>query len=79
MNDVKEYIDAYLNPAKVNFFNKSRDNFAKVKCISVVLIELDIKDEDYEVALSIPDNNDFKLHLTRPTKSCFVNNYFVVG
>ena len=41
--------------------------------------ELGVDEEEYEFALMISDENDFQLHLRRPTNSYFVNNYFGVG
>ena len=79
LSKVKEYINTNLNPAKVNFFDHSRDDFVEVKSISEVLNELDIDELEYETALGISDDNDFQLHLRRPTNSCFVNNYFDIG
>ena len=38
--------------------------------------ELNIDEVEYEAALAVSDDNDFQLHLKRPTNSCFVNNYF---
>ena len=51
----------------------------RFKSISGILKELDISVEEYENALKISDDNSFQLHPRRPTDSCFVNNYFVVG
>ena len=79
LQKVKDYINNFLNPSKVNFFDPSRDNFTEVKSVSEVLKELDISVEEYENALKISDDNSFQLHLRRPTNSCFVNNYFDIG
>lgn len=76
---VKEYINSNLNPAKVNFYDSSRDDFVTVKSISEVLQELNIDESEYETALKISDDNDFQIFLKRPTNSCFVNNYFDIG
>ena len=79
LQKVTDYINNFLNPSKVNFFDPSRDEFTEVKSISEVLKELDISAEEYENALKISDDNSFQLHLRRPTDSCFVNNYFDIG
>ena len=79
VSKVKEYINLNLNPAKVNFFDRSRDDFVDVKSISEILCELDIDELEYEAALAVSDDNDFQLYLKRPTNSCFVNNYFDAG
>ena len=75
---VKNYIDNQLNLAKMNLFDKSKDNFLGLKSILVleVLEELGIK-EEYERVLKISDDQDFQLHLKRPNDSCFVSNYLV--
>ena len=46
-----------------------------LKSVSEALEALNIT-EEYMSALQISDNQDFQLHLERPTDSCFVNNYF---
>ena len=79
LSKVKDYINSYLNPARVNFFDRSQDNFVEVKSILEVLNELGIDEFEYERALGISDGNGFQLHLKRPTNSFFVNNYFDVG
>ena len=79
LSKVKDYINSYLNPARVNFFDCSQDNFVEVKSISEVLNELGIDEFEYERALGISHDNGFQLHLKCPTNSCFVNNYFDVG
>ena len=42
LQKVKDYINNFLNPSKVNFFGPSRDDFTEVKSILEVLKELDI-------------------------------------
>ena len=50
-----------------------------LKSVSEVLEEINITEEEYKSVLQISDDQDFQLHLKRPTDSCFVNNYFDVG
>ena len=63
LQKVTDYINNFLNPSKVNFFDPSRDEFTEVKSISEVLKELDISVEEYKNALKISDGNSFQLHL----------------
>ena len=37
LSKVKDYINLYLNPAKVNFFDHSQDNFVEIKSTCEVL------------------------------------------
>ena len=76
---VKDYINNHLNPAKVNFYDSSKDIFVNLKSVSEILEEINITEEEYKNALQISDDQDFQLHLRRLTNSCFVNNYFDVG
>ena len=75
LSKVKDYINNYLNLAKVNFQNLSRDTFENLKSVSEILEELNITEEEYMSALQISDDLDFQLHLKRPTDSYFVNNF----
>ena len=50
-----------------------------LKSVSEVLEEINITEEEYKSALQISDDQDFQLHLKRPTDSGFVSNYFDVG
>ena len=63
LSKVKDYINNHLNPARVNFWK-----FWK----NLILLKKNLS------ALQISDDQDFQLHLKRPTDSCFVNNYFDV-
>ena len=64
LSKVKNYINNHLNPAKVNFYDSSRDNFVNLKFVSEVLEELDITEEEYINALQISDDQEFQLHLS---------------
>ena len=79
LSKVKDYINTNLNPAKVNFYDSSKDTFVNLKSIFEVLEELGINEVEYESALKISDDQGFQLHLKRTTDSCFVNNYFDIG
>ena len=79
LSRVKDYINTNINPAKVNFYDSSKDTFVKLKSISEVLEELGINEVEYESTLKISDDQGFQIHLKRPTDSCFVNNYFDIG
>ena len=63
LQKVKGYINNFLNPSKVNFFDPSRDDFTEVKSISEVLKELDISVEEYENAFKISDDNGPPIHV----------------
>ena len=73
---MQDYTNKYLNLPKVNFYDSSHNNFVELKSFSKVLEELDINEVEYESALRIFDNENFQLRLSRPTNSCFFNNYF---
>ena len=79
LNKVKDYINLNLDPKKVNIFYSSKEGYVAPPTISQVLSELNISEEDYYHALSISSDDDFEIHLKRPTTSCFINNYFAVG
>ena len=76
---VKVFIDEGLNPAKRNFYDKTRDDYFEPKTIGHILTNLNIEKVEYEHALSISDDQDFQVHLKRPPNSCFNNNYFRCG
>ena len=75
LTKVKEYIDKELDSAKVNFYDRTKEDFAKTKSITEILQELETEVE-YQNALSISSDDDYELHLQRPPDSYFVNNYF---
>ena len=50
-----------------------------LKSVTEVLEKLNITEEEYMSALQVSDDQDFQLHLKRPTDFCFVNNYFDIG
>ena len=79
LKKVRQYINTELNPLKKNFYNKSRDNYEKIKSADEILEFLEVSKFDYEQALSISDDQDFQIHYRRPPNSCFVNNYFCDG
>ena len=63
LQKLEDYINNFLNPSKVNFFDPSRDNFTEVKSVSEVLKELDISVEEYENAFKISDDNGPPIHV----------------
>ena len=79
LKKIKLHINTELNPAKKNFHNFAKDDYEPVKSIEEILLLLDIPTDDYYKALRISGDNDFQIHLRRPTDSCFVNNYFKEG
>ena len=66
---LKDFVDNQINPAKLNFSDKYKDNFLDLKPISDVLEELGLTEEVYESALKISDHQDFQIHLKRQTDS----------
>ena len=79
LDKVRDYVNNFLNPSKINFYDPTRDDFIEFKSVSEVLEELSITEQEYENALKISDDNSYQLHLRRPTDSCFVNNYFDIS
>ena len=63
LDKVRDYINNFLNPSKVNFYDTTRDDFIEVKSVSEVLEELSITEQEYENALKISDDNSYQLHL----------------
>ena len=51
LSKVKDYINNHLNPAKVNFFDSSKDTSVNLKSVSKVLEETNITEEEYKSAL----------------------------
>ena len=79
LKKVKAFIDEELNPAKRNFYDKTRDDYFEPKTIGHILTDLNIEKVDYEYALLISDDQNFQVHLKRPPNSCFIINYFRCG
>ena len=79
LSKVKRCIDTELKPSEKNFYDSTRSDYEVVKTIEEILSLLEISKEDYEVALSISEDDDYQLYLKRPPNSCFVNNYFTDG
>ena len=78
VDKVKDNINNFLNPSKINFYDPFLGDFIEVKSVSEVLEELNITKQKFENALKITDDNSYQLHLRRPTDSYFVNNYFAI-
>ena len=79
LNVVKEYIDTYLDPRKVNILDPLKADYVKPKDINNILLEIGFTSEEYYNALKISTDSDFQIHFKRKPNSCFVNNYFVEG
>ena len=70
LSKVTDFINKSLDPSK--------DTYRKDLSIDGILLELQLTKKEYYWALSVPSENDFKLHLKRDTNSCFINNYNLV-
>ena len=42
-------------------------------------MELNIKEEEYDNALSISSDSDFQIHIKREPNACFINIFFIEG
>ena len=73
---MKEYIDKELDPAKVNFYDCTKEEFVKTKSITEILQELEISKVDYENGLPASSDDDYESHLEKPPDSYFVKNHF---
>ena len=56
-----------------------RSDYENVKSIDEIVASLEISRADYEVALSISEDNNFQLYLKRSSNFSFINNYFSDG
>ena len=63
LDKVRDFINNFLNPSKISFYNPTCDDFIEVKSVSEVLEELSITEQEYENALKISDDNSYQLHL----------------
>ena len=73
---MKVYIDKELDPAKVNFYDCTKEEFVKTKSITEILQELEISKVDYENGLPASSDDDYESHLEKPPDSYFVKNHF---
>ena len=73
---MKECIDKELDPAKVDFYDQTKEEFVKTKSITEILQELEISKVDYEKGLPVSCDDDYEFHLEKPPDSCFVKNDF---
>ena len=62
LDKVRDYINNFLNPSKINFYEPILDDLIEVKSVSKVLEELSITEQEYENALKISDVNSYQLH-----------------
>ena len=79
MQDYINDLSHINNPPEVDFYDSSKDNFLELKSMSEVFEELGMHDDEYQSALKISNGQNFQLHLSRPSNSYFVKNYFDVG
>ena len=56
----KSYTDIELNPSKRNLYDPARDDLEEASSIEDILISLQITTSNYEVVLSISDDNNLK-------------------
>ena len=73
---MKECIDKELDPAKVDFYDRTKEEFVKTKSITEILQELEISKVDYENGLPASSDDDYESHLEKPPDSYFVKNDF---
>ena len=55
---MKECIDKELDPAKVDFYDQTKEEFVKTKSITEILQELEISKVDYENGLPASSDDD---------------------
>ena len=77
IRQVKNYVDDYLNPGKINVIYPTKDNFTQPLSVKEILDKLDVSKDDYYKALSISEEEDLELHLKREPNCYFTNNYLV--
>ena len=56
----KSYTDIELNPSKRNLYDPARDDLEEASSIEDILISLQITTSNYEVVLSMSDDNNLK-------------------
>ena len=59
LRPVKEYIEPFLDPRKVNILDPSKPDFGEPKDINCILEKIGINRDDYCEALKISTDNDF--------------------
>jgi hypothetical protein len=69
LSKVKQKIDDVLNPNKPTYDPQATP--------TDIINDIYITEQDYQWAISLSPDSDYKLHLRRPIDSCFVNNYFI--
>ena len=72
LTKVKEHIDKELDPAIINFYDRTKEVFVKTKSITEILQELEILKADHE-NLSVSSNDDYELQLQSTVLSGFIN------
>ena len=61
-----------MDRAKKDFFDPERDDNKDCKSTDEILDELELSRGDHEETLPISSDEDFKIHLKKLSKSCFV-------
>ena len=72
LTKVKQHIDKELDPAIINFYDRTKEVFVKTKSITEILQELEILKADHE-NLSVSSNDDYELQLQSIVLSGFIN------
>ena len=72
LTKVKEHIDKELDPAIINFYDRTKEVFVKTKSITEILQQLEILKADHE-NLSVSSNDDYELQLQSIVLSGFIN------
>ena len=47
LDKIRAYINNFLNPSEINFYDPTRDDFIEVKSVSEVLEERSITEQEY--------------------------------
>ena len=74
LRKVKEYSDK-LNPEKHNILNPLEDKCEKVLNIPDILKELNLTENQYCDALSVPNDSEFEIHLKCQKMYFFISSF----
>ena len=75
----KLYRNYELNSSIMNFYDPMKDEFIEPKSIYEILNHFQFSKPEHYAAFSVEDDGGFQIQINRPSKSCFVNTYFVDG
>ena len=64
LDKVRDYINSFLSPSKMIFYDPTCNGLIEIKSVSKVLEELSITEKEYENALNI-SNNSYQVHFRR--------------